>query len=306
PTKVPFEPPVIKVDDIARQLEALNAPFEEVDKLPVPRRRERKVLYQKDSNAVLKPIRRGPLEEKTKTRCEQGTNLDCFEQPNGCGGAEDLESHDVLEDNTPCITTTPHHRAGRSGLVDIVEDAENLPPPKEATQAITLSSNILDAKTDALTRSVHSFRIEQQLSTLSASPKVSRGRRVSHRRSLSDPLPLPRDTLLEATPPSHTTSEYTQSLLALASSPISSHEAWSTALSTHFAISKIAEASFGEVYRLSLLQSHPSLTASDESVLKIIALKPSPNAFIALKGKARQAAQKKADMMSAVEDVAGE
>ncbi|KAK4989337.1 hypothetical protein LTR50_003330 [Elasticomyces elasticus] len=306
PTKVPFEPPVIEVDDITRQLEALNAPFEEVDELPPPRRMERKVLYQKDSNAALKPVRRGPLEEKTKTRCEQGTELDGFEQPNRCGGTEDLKSHDVLEEDTPCITTTPYHRAGRSGLVDIVEDAENLPPPKEATQATTPSSNILDAKTDALTRSIHTLKIEQQLSTLSASPKVSRGQRVSHRRSLSDSLPLPRDILLEATPPSHSTPGYADPLLALASSPINSYEAWSTALSTHFAISKIAEASFGEVYRLSLLQSHPSLTASDESVLKIIALKPSPNALIALKGKARQAAQKKANMMSAVEDVAGE
>jgi serine/threonine-protein kinase haspin len=55
-----------------------------------------------------------------------------------------------------------------------------------------------------------------------------------------------------------------------------SFSSWSSKLEPHFDVSKIAEASYGEVYRLSLKTSIPGLTKSDESVLKIMALKPSP------------------------------
>ena len=54
-------------------------------------------------------------------------------------------------------------------------------------------------------------------------------------------------------------------------------DAWSSAIEKHFSIVKIAEASYGEVYRLVLKNAHASLATSDESVLKILALKPPPN-----------------------------
>ncbi|KAF2431016.1 hypothetical protein EJ08DRAFT_649321 [Tothia fuscella] len=52
---------------------------------------------------------------------------------------------------------------------------------------------------------------------------------------------------------------------------------WSQTLEPFFIISKIAEASYGEVYRLSLSSPHPTFTSTDESVLKILALKPLPS-----------------------------
>jgi serine/threonine-protein kinase haspin len=51
---------------------------------------------------------------------------------------------------------------------------------------------------------------------------------------------------------------------------------WSSELEPHFKITKIAEASFSEVYRLSALGL--AGTANQESVLKVVALKTPPNA----------------------------
>src|SRR5690606_4863134 len=57
-----------------------------------------------------------------------------------------------------------------------------------------------------------------------------------------------------------------------------------------------AEASYGEVYRLSLKSSLPGFSASDESVLKILPLKPPPH----------ELGVSNIDMMSEVENVASE
>jgi serine/threonine-protein kinase haspin len=84
-----------------------------------------------------------------------------------------------------------------------------------------------------------------------------------------------------------------------------SFEEWSNELSTHFRISKIAEASYGEVYRLSLTSPHPTLTSSDESVLKILVLKPDPSTEIP--GKKKSGARiKREETMSEVAGVESE
>jgi serine/threonine-protein kinase haspin len=80
-------------------------------------------------------------------------------------------------------------------------------------------------------------------------------------------------------------------------------DAWSDALIPHFSISKIAEASYSEVYRLSLLEDHPTLSSADESVLKLVALKPLSSDTDSNKTKAQQ---KREDNMSAIEDVVSE
>ncbi|GAB7343429.1 hypothetical protein MBLNU457_1457t1 [Dothideomycetes sp. NU457] len=98
--------------------------------------------------------------------------------------------------------------------------------------------------------------------------------------------------------------QHTASLLQLSSRPLTSFDTWSDQLSSHFSIRKIAEASFGEVYRLSLLQEHAKLPKADESVLKIISLKPPP---ATLKGKKlSKAAKTKLEGMSDPEDVFSE
>jgi serine/threonine-protein kinase haspin len=109
---------------------------------------------------------------------------------------------------------------------------------------------------------------------------------------------------LEITKPriSNVFTEHAASLLSLSSQDLTSFSAWSDQLSSHFAVTKIAEASFGEVYRLSLLKAHSALGKTDESVLKIIALKPPTST----KRKMSKAAKKRTEMMSDPEDVAAE
>jgi serine/threonine-protein kinase haspin len=94
------------------------------------------------------------------------------------------------------------------------------------------------------------------------------------------------------------------SLLHLSSHPLTPFSSWSTDISEHFTVTKIAEASFGEVYRLSLKITLPDFDKSEESVFKVIALRPPESTFP--KGKKRNAALKKAEMMSAPLDVANE
>jgi serine/threonine-protein kinase haspin len=73
--------------------------------------------------------------------------------------------------------------------------------------------------------------------------------------------------------------QHVQPLLNLCSEPAARStpalfSAWSSNLDEHFEISKIAEASYGEVYRLSLKTDVPGFSKADESVMKLIALKP--------------------------------
>ncbi|KAL1633573.1 hypothetical protein SLS58_011025 [Diplodia intermedia] len=88
---------------------------------------------------------------------------------------------------------------------------------------------------------------------------------------------------------------------------------WAAALSPYFSVAKIAEASYGEVYRLSLRdREQVGLSASDESVLKVIALKPpikkgaGSKTKKKRKTKAERLAEEKIEGMSSVESVAGE
>jgi serine/threonine-protein kinase haspin len=97
---------------------------------------------------------------------------------------------------------------------------------------------------------------------------------------------------------------YVRPLLALTNEqklPLQFEE-WSDNLIPHFTISKIAEASYSEVYRLSLLDEHPTLTTADESVLKLIAIKP-PHSLDMKKSKARQ---RREENMSSMEDIESE
>jgi serine/threonine-protein kinase haspin len=80
-------------------------------------------------------------------------------------------------------------------------------------------------------------------------------------------------------------------------------EEWSNTLAQHFGISKIAEASYSEVYRLSLLDQHPTLTTADESVLKLIAIKPPFHDVCTKKTKAQQ---RREEDMSSVSDIMSE
>jgi serine/threonine-protein kinase haspin len=105
--------------------------------------------------------------------------------------------------------------------------------------------------------------------------------------------------------------EHCASLLELTSYPVSSFSNWADGLREDFSLVKIAEASFGEVYRLSLhpeaAAEDPSLPLSknDESVLKVIALAQPPSTLPKSK-RDRERALKKAENMSKPADVASE
>jgi len=122
--------------------------------------------------------------------------------------------------------------------------------------------------------------------------------RSRRRQEIAEPQSLPIELL-----------EYTKPLLSLCGDPSGSvaptpFQAWSTSLADYFQIIKIAEASYGEVYRLSLKKARPGLGKGDESVLKLIALKPPP----ALKPLASMttAQKEKVSGMSELADVASE
>jgi serine/threonine-protein kinase haspin len=102
--------------------------------------------------------------------------------------------------------------------------------------------------------------------------------------------------------------EHCSSLLSLSSQPssaFSSFDSWSTEVESLFAVSKLAEASFGEVYRISLLDDIPDFSKADESVFKIIALK-SPESTHPSDKRRRAALLKREELMSTPADVANE
>lgn len=135
-----------------------------------------------------------------------------------------------------------------------------------------------------------------------ATPPPRRRRLVQRKRQQSlIPATLP------PTPPSASAdplTAYASPLLDLCFKPsITPFTTYANDLSTHFAITKIAEASYGEVYRLSLLSHHASLNRTDESVLKIVALKSAPTKDAQPQSVA---ANRKAAAMSSIPDVANE
>jgi serine/threonine-protein kinase haspin len=90
------------------------------------------------------------------------------------------------------------------------------------------------------------------------------------------PIPVPQLPTPEATPePDDIYSIYASPLLALSDrKKIVAFQDWADELAPHFEVSKIAEASFSEVYRLSSTSSANGI--KEESVLKVVALKTPP------------------------------
>ena len=119
------------------------------------------------------------------------------------------------------------------------------------------------------------------------------------------PSPYARSLPLQRQPSDRLTQHCAQ-LLDLSSHPLTSFHDWSIQLSTHFTLIKIAEASFGEVYRLSLRQPDPDFASNDESVFKVIAIRPPSSTLAKGSAKQRTAATKRAEAMSKPDDIANE
>jgi serine/threonine-protein kinase haspin len=101
--------------------------------------------------------------------------------------------------------------------------------------------------------------------------------------------PSPQGKSLDPTPePEDFCTPYVSPLLALCDMKrIVAFQSWSDELEPHFEITKIAEASFSEVYRLSA--TVPISGIKSESVLKIVALKTPPTAPLPSQTKTRGA-----------------
>ncbi|KAL6711601.1 hypothetical protein ACN47E_004535 [Coniothyrium glycines] len=110
-------------------------------------------------------------------------------------------------------------------------------------------------------------------------------------------LPTP-----EATPePENVYNKYASPLLTLSDRKrILSFEDWSAELEPHFEISKIAEASFSEVYRLSALYSTSGL--KQESVLKVVALKTPPDIPLPCQTQTRAARDREGQLTKELAD----
>lgn len=143
-------------------------------------------------------------------------------------------------------------------------------------------------------------QLVQELESLKLSSKPSRNKH--HRSRKAQPTPA----ILHAVSTPEIIA-HAQPLLTLChdhhaqSSPFD-FQAWAHTLSPYFEVKKIAEASYGEVFRLALLPTvQTTFTKADESVLKLIALKAPPST-----NPLTQAQKKKQGSMSAVDHVASE
>ena len=125
----------------------------------------------------------------------------------------------------------------------------------------------------------------------------------------------PRRTLLRQTSPASASSttpveiyaDYVAPLLKLCKDPEGRiaprpFQPWADSVDEHLHITKIAEASYGEVYRLSPRDRQLRLSKAADSVVKVIALKPPAD----VETRRTKAQEKRINNMSAAEDVAGE
>ena len=120
--------------------------------------------------------------------------------------------------------------------------------------------------------------------------RKSRGKTSSKSASLGQKAQLPTP---EPTPePENLYTAYASPLLSLSDrKKVLSFEDWSAELEPHFEITKIAEASFSEVYRLSATNG-----ISEESVLKVVALKTPPDAPLPCQSQTRAARDREGQM----------
>ncbi|PVH99138.1 hypothetical protein DM02DRAFT_440428 [Periconia macrospinosa] len=105
---------------------------------------------------------------------------------------------------------------------------------------------------------------------------------------LPTPASTPDSRSVSSLEPEDIYANYVSPLLAQSyGKKIITFKEWSAALEVHFTVSKIAEASFSEVYRLS--SASTAFDSGDESVLKLIALKTPPNAPLSIDTQGRRA-----------------
>ncbi|KAF2716299.1 hypothetical protein K431DRAFT_289525 [Polychaeton citri CBS 116435] len=251
------------------------------------RKKERNVLCEKSFNAVVNALGPKVVAEKTCGPITTSDSREALGKPNHNRNRFEVKSR----------ATKLSRHVGR-------EIEQKVAAPRRTNHAGCRSKLKVDLKGDASGVPAASLNVK---TSHSVSHRQTKPRAYESITSLHDiALPDLSNLASDESSTSHSNA-HCASLLDLSSHCITPFEDWSSELSSHFTVTKIAEASFGEVYRLSLKQNWPllSLSRGEESVLKIIALTP-PESTLPTAKRARNAALKRAEAMSAPADVASE
>lgn len=270
--------------EIASKLSKLTVTDEPVNDLsvldqtmtpPSSNTRSRVPLQPRDSNAPLKCVKASGSKDPSKPVHASMKSL----KPSSLDEPLSEESPDV----------SPHSPgARRKRHIDHRKDKKRRSSSKHTPSHRRLSATPASSPLKSPT-----FATRSQSASLTFSVRPYKQRQ--HIASL--PLPDPQDA-------------YTAPLLRIVADPTGRVEPtpfqdWSNDLAAYFEIVKLAEASYGEVYRLNVLPSTNQkvhLKKTQESVLKLIALKPPPEAQETASKKEKE----RLEGMSKVEDVAGE
>ncbi len=247
---------------------------------------QREALGEKNVNTVAQPGKSitQPITKKKGARCKQigDRDHDDADKKRGTGtDGRDGRSHKLSLDQCTTEQSTMSH-------VQLTQnDVVNLQAPSADGQHDISADRGQDEEVEVN----EDATIDQPIVTFESQEQTPN---------------TPSITVLPPTlPASDTYSDHCANLLRLSNHALGDFAEWSNELSCHFAITKIAEASFGEVYRLSLLEQLPGFSSSDESVFKVIALKP-PQTTVPLDKRKREAEKKRIDAMSKPDDVANE
>lgn len=223
------------------------------------------------------PIRRGKNIKKTAEPAKQKTARTTLTQKKSTTG-DTGEATQSKEEAEP-IALSEHFHA-----LDISkQDEDYIEAPREQKKSpnrsrkplVKPSSKIEDAKDQE-----QAAKPRQQAKQQTAPETPKPGQKL---KAVVIPAPKPMTKLPTLNSTSTSTLEdpytsYVAPLLSLQSygRSLTTFKEWSTSLEPHFTVSKIAEASFSEVYRLSA--SNTACKSMKESVLKLVPLKSAPNA----------------------------
>ncbi|KAF2757776.1 hypothetical protein EJ05DRAFT_476984 [Pseudovirgaria hyperparasitica] len=278
----PTRLPLAKTDDVdavTRRLESVKLDGEETEQRPERRRKAlRPRNYSaRDVESTKVHVKRG-IEEQQKHNVVSDHDIHGIPQ----------NSEEIRCKRDPTTQSSPRRPRGRRRASQAVEDRNTI-DQTEPDSEVTSEASHFEGPTYPIIES-----------TPPSSP-IQRGWKSRSRRIIEDspePVQISRshislisvvqdtdsETSLSSLPDSdietsHIDVEYTRPLLQYCRDPKgrkgpSEFTDWSSSLEERLDIRKIAEASYGEVYRLSV-SGPSSLTRSDESVLKLIPLQPS-------------------------------
>lgn len=291
PARKPTKTDVVKPIAVKKIILAESAQESKSDEVQETAQKERNALGERNANAVVRPVeivttctpkkvKTTPQKKKTPT-VQQG-----YSKPKAETVAVEVEN----------VSLEAKEDAEAIGVVKKKSKSKRKEPEGNTADldAEALKQAKLKRK-EAKAAKKERVRAAEQATQQEQGPPTSDDV-IQIRNEVSQQLPT-----LDLSDPYES---HCSSLLQLSSHPLTLFSSWSTDISEHFTVTKIAEASFGEVYRLSLKITLPDFDKSEESVFKIIALQPPESALP--KGKRRNAALKKAEMMSAPLDVANE